>query len=73
VPITPDGRRRRARVAALRRHHPDRPDLTADDQRTLLADALERRIRQALDTTPPLNPEQRARLARLLAPVGDAP
>jgi hypothetical protein len=73
--LTPDGRHRRARVAALRRHHPDRPDLTADDERALRAAALERRIREAIsaDARPALSLEQRAGLARLLLPAGDAP
>lgn len=58
--ITADGRRRRARVAALRRHHPDSPDLAADDQRTLKAEALERRIHTALGSHPALSTEQAA-------------
>jgi hypothetical protein len=69
VPIDSEGRRLRARVAALRRHHPDHPDLEPA-RRTLKAAALERSIREG----PPLDLQQRAKLAGLLllAP-GDAP
>jgi hypothetical protein len=66
VPITPEGRRRRARVAAIRRHHPDRPDLAADDQRALKTDALERHIREVLAGDNPPARAQRDRLAQLL-------
>jgi len=66
VPISAEGRRTRARAAALRRHHPDQPDLAADLQRTLKTDALERHIRELVDTFPPLTADQRNRLALLL-------
>jgi hypothetical protein len=60
----------RARAAALRRHHPDQPDVAADLQRSLKADALERAI---VKLAPPLTAAQRARLAvRLLDLPGDA-
>jgi hypothetical protein len=61
----------RARVANFRRHHPDRPELAADDQRQLKANKMERYIRQLVDDFPPLTQEQRARLATLLAGGGD--
>jgi hypothetical protein len=67
-----EGRRRRARVAIMRRHHPDRPELVADDQRKLKEAALERRIREVVDTWPPLTAAQRARLAALLTTGGEA-
>jgi hypothetical protein len=70
--LTPEGRRRRARAAALRRHHPDRPELAADDQRTLKAARAERYVRELVDTFPPLTAEQRGRLALLLQ-GGEAP
>jgi hypothetical protein len=56
----------RARAAALRRHHPDRPELAADDQLVLKADRAERIIREMVDTWPPLTPQQRSRLTLLL-------
>jgi hypothetical protein len=70
--LTAEGRRRRARAAALRRHHPDRPELAADDQRTLKAARAERFVRELVDTFPPLTSEQRGRLALLLR-GGEAP
>jgi hypothetical protein len=73
VPITAEGRRRRARAAALRRHHPDHPELAADDQRVLRFEAAERFIREQLGSRPALTIEQRCRLVRLLLPAGDAP
>jgi len=69
--ITPEGRRRRARVAALRCHHPDRPELIADDRRTLKA-AAERYLRELTATDPALTAEQRNRLALLLLGGDDA-
>jgi hypothetical protein len=70
VPITPEGRRVRARVAALRRHHPDRPEVAADLQRSLKEAALARHIRELVDTFPPLTAEQRVRLGVLLLQPG---
>jgi hypothetical protein len=66
VPLSPESRRRRARVANFKRHHPDKPELYADDQRILKADALERHIRELVDSFPPLTFEQRSRLTLLL-------
>jgi hypothetical protein len=65
VSLPADGRRARARLAALRRHHGDQADV-ADDRRILKAAALERRIREAI--TSPTAPTQadRDRLALLL-------
>jgi hypothetical protein len=64
--LTAEGRRRRARAAALRRHHPDKPELAADDQRALKVDRAEKLVRELVDTFPPLTAEQRGRLALLL-------
>jgi hypothetical protein len=72
VPITPEGRRVRARAAALRRHHPDQPEVGAEERRSLKEAALERHIRELVDTFPPLTVEQRVRLGViLLQPGGD--
>jgi hypothetical protein len=62
----PEARRRRARLAANARHHPDRPDLTTEDRQHVKAATAERYIRALVDTFPPLTGEQRARLATLL-------
>jgi hypothetical protein len=58
-----EGRRRRARAAALARHQPDHPAIAA-----LRAEAAEKYIRTLVDTLPPLTSEQRRRLAALLHP-----
>jgi hypothetical protein len=70
VALTPERRQRRARVAALARHHPDRPELADDARRALKAASAEEYIR-VLGEPPPLDLEQRARLATLLL-GGDA-
>jgi hypothetical protein len=62
VPLTEEGRRLRARAAALARHHPDQPE----PRRTMKADAAERYIQQLVDDWPPLTDAQRGRLAALL-------
>jgi hypothetical protein len=67
VPLTEEGRRLRARAAALARHHPDQPE----PRRTMKADAAERYLRDLVDTWPPLTPEQRGRLAALLTATGN--
>jgi hypothetical protein len=71
VPLTEEGRRLRARAAALTRHHPDQPELADDTRRQLKADNAEQYVRQLVDTWPPLTDEQRGRLAALLAGAGD--
>jgi len=74
MPLSPEGRQRRARVAALRRHHPDQPDLVDADAAALKTDAAaEEFIQLIVDGFPPLTAEQRARLAVLLRGGGDAP
>jgi hypothetical protein len=67
MPLTEEGRRLRARAAAVTRHHPDQPELVADTRRQLKADAAERYVRQLVDHWPPLTDTQRGRLAALLA------
>jgi hypothetical protein len=67
----PESRRRRGRLAANARHHPDRPDLTVEDRQHVKAATAERYIRRLVDTFPPLTDQQRARLATLLAGGGD--
>jgi hypothetical protein len=66
TPRDPEVRTRRARVGANRRHHPDRPELAADDQRTLKAVRAERYVRELVDGWPPLSSDQRNQLALLL-------
>jgi hypothetical protein len=71
--ITPEGRRLRARAAALTRHHPEDPEASAAERRTLKAAAAERYIRDLCGSMPALTVEERARLARLLLPGGERP
>lgn len=60
----------RGRVAALTRSRPaNDPDLL-DARRSLRAASLEDYIRRAVDSAPPLTPEQRDRLALLLRSGG---
>ena len=62
--LTSEGRRERARIAALTRsRRPDDPDLVAA-RRRLAADRLERHVR---DAAAQLTAAQRDRLAALLA------
>jgi hypothetical protein len=63
-------RRLRARAAAQTRHHPDQPELAADDRRALKVARAEAFIRRLVDTAPPLTAGERARLAWLLASDG---
>jgi hypothetical protein len=72
MPLDAEARKRRARLGANARHHPDRPDLSEADRRVFKASAAERYIRDLVDTWPPLTAEQRGRLAALLAGAGEA-
>jgi hypothetical protein len=65
MPLTPEGRRLRARVAILSRYHPDQPDLVAA-RRDLKADTAEQYVRDLVDGWPALTDTQRGRLAALL-------
>ena len=67
VPRDPEIRRLRARVAQAARYHPHQPELADDDRRALKAAVAEQYVRDLVDTFPPLTPEQRGRLAALLA------
>ena len=61
--LTPEQRRRRARLAALSRHHPERVEA---ERRQLKAASAERYVRRLREDWPPLTVEQRAELAALL-------
>lgn len=64
--MSPERRRLRARIAATKRHHPDRPDLLADARRDLWVARAEDRIRDLFASAPPLRPEDVDRLQSLL-------
>lgn len=60
----------RARVASLTRSRAaDDPDLI-EARRRLRAARLEQHVQKVLAEAPPLTPEQRDRIARLLTPAG---
>jgi hypothetical protein len=61
----------RARLAAIKRHHPDRLDLAADAKRNLAAANLEACIKRVVAEAPPLTEDQRSRLALLLRGPAD--
>jgi hypothetical protein len=64
--ILAERHRLRARIAAMIRHHPDRPDLIAEEQSVLRVLGLEVRIRRAIETPPGLTPLQVEQLVSLL-------
>jgi hypothetical protein len=67
APRDPEVARARARLAAVRRHHPDQPALTAEARRDLKAANADQYVRDLVDRWPALSDTQRARLAALLA------
>jgi predicted kinase len=66
ITLDAEGRRRRARAAALARHQPEHPAVAA-----WRVEAAERYIRELVDSFPPLTAGQRARLATILHPRAD--
>ena len=62
----PSAAHHKAHLAALTRHHPDRPDLLAAAKRDLAAANLAAYISKVVAQAPPLSNEQRERLALLL-------
>lgn len=60
--------RERARLAALTRHRPPSDPAVIDAGRDLAAANLATYIARVVASAPPLTPEQRDRLARLLRP-----
>jgi hypothetical protein len=62
----------RARLAAVRRHHPDQPEFAADARRDLRAANAAQYVRDLVDGWPPLTDQQRGRLAALLTGAGEA-
>jgi hypothetical protein len=73
VPMTAEQRRARARLAANTRHHPDDPELTADDAAELERVALDRHIDELVAKAGRMTSEQADRVRRLFryAPAGD--
>ena len=66
MPLDAEKRRQRARLAALRRHHPNDPTVGMEERRDFKAGAAERYVRGLVDGWPPLTEAQRSRLAVLL-------
>ena len=71
MPLDAEARKRRARLAATARHHPDQPELTEASRREFKAASAERYVRRLVDGWPPLTREQRTKLAALLQGDGD--
>lgn len=59
-------------LAALKRHHPNSPELIAPAARELKVAILAEYIRKVVDAAPPLTADQRDRLAVLLRGGPDA-
>jgi hypothetical protein len=64
--LNAEQRQARARLAAARRHHPDQPELAAEDLAVLQAAKAERAVQQAMATVSTLPRSQRMELARRL-------
>jgi hypothetical protein len=71
-PLTPAVTTARARVSALKRHHPEGGVVVDAAVRDLRATTLEEHIKKVVDSAPPLTDDQRARLCILLFKTGAA-
>jgi hypothetical protein len=71
MPLDAEKRRQRARLAALRRHHPDDLTVGLEEHRDFKAGAAERYVQELVDSWPPLTDTQRSRLAVLLLGGGN--
>jgi hypothetical protein len=71
VPLDPEVRRARGRLGAAIRHHPDQPELADAARQQLHGAVAEQYVKELVDGWPPLTPEQRGRLAALLAGSGE--
>jgi len=67
--LTASERSQRARIAANRRHRPTDPE-TERLARDFKAQRLEDYVKRAVDAAPPLNAEQRQKIAALLTGGG---
>ncbi|MBT2420572.1 hypothetical protein J7F01_40320 [Streptomyces sp. ISL-22] len=67
--LSPERRKLRARIAATKRHHPDRPDLVEDDVRELNAARVRDFVSAWLADVPTPTSEQIERLRSMLPPV----
>lgn len=72
APMSPERRKLRAQVAAIRRHHPNRPDLVEQMQRDLKIARAEKFIREVVESPPALRPDELEKL-RALLPSGGEP
>jgi hypothetical protein len=70
--MTAEARAKRARTAALHRHHPDHPERADDARLRLKVLRVEDYVRSLVTTSPVPGIAERARLASiLLTPEGD--
>jgi hypothetical protein len=63
--LSPEQRQARARVAINKRHHPDKPELVADDVAELERAANDRAIDDIVRRAPKMTAEQAARVGRI--------
>jgi hypothetical protein len=70
MPFTPAVLKARAIVAAQKRHHPEGGEAVDKAVRDLSEVMLRQHIERVVSQAPPLNAEQRARLAALLQSGG---
>lgn len=65
MPLSPEQRQARARVAVNKRHHPDKPELVAADVAELDRAATDRVIDEIVARAPKMTAEQAARVGRI--------
>ena len=68
-PLTSAVTTARARVSALKRHHPNGGAAVDAAVRDLAAASIEEYIKRVVDAAPPLTQDQRSRLTALLRPT----
>ena len=72
MPLDAEQRRARSRKAINSRHHPDKPELVADDAAILEQARIDRHIDELVALAPRMTPEQAARGRQLFTYLPDA-
>jgi hypothetical protein len=65
MPLDAEQRRARGRKAINSRHHPDKPELVADDAAILEQARIDRQIDEIVACAPAMTAEQAARVGRM--------